>query len=220
LEVSAAPVVDHILSRGTRLAVVSTIPTGPAMAEQFLDATQSYHLKTGLQVTNLGYLAGGPAGILSFAIDPVMAVALTVGGDPAWETSALEGVSRLEDFSALIILTDNADTGRAWIEQARAAIDHGTPTDFSDDTPILMILSAQAEPLIRPYFDSGQIQGLVTGMAGGKAYEQSYSIPGLARRYWDSFGLGTLAAEIMIATGCAWGVIKAWRGRKNTGGKV
>jgi hypothetical protein len=208
LEASAAPVIDHILYRGNRLALVSTSPTGPALAERFLASTQSYHLQTGLEYTNLGYLAGGPAGILSFATDPVTAASLTVGGEPAWETAALLGVSRLSDFGAIIVLTDNADTGRIWIEQTRATI---------GDTPLLMIISAQAEPMIRPYFDSGQIQGMVTGLMGGKAYEQSYAVPGLARRYWDSFGLGMLAAVIMIAAGGAWSAVNAWRSRRKGG---
>lgn len=208
LEASAAPVIDHVLFLGARLALVSTAPTGPALAEQFLESTQPYHLETGLQYTNLGYLAGGPAGILSFATNPVAAARLTVDGDPAWETPALQGVSKLSDFAAVIILTDNADNGRIWIEQTRT---------FIGGTPLLMIISAQAEPMIRPYYDSGQIQGMVTGLVGGKTYEQSYAAPGLARRYWDSFGLGALAAEIMIAVGSVLGAIMAWRARKKTG---
>jgi len=36
-----------------------------------------------------------------------------------------------------------------------------------------MVISAQAEPMIRPYFDSGQIKGLVSGLSDAKIYEQS-----------------------------------------------
>jgi hypothetical protein len=205
LEAAAAPVIDHILYRGNHLALISTAPTGPALAEQFLTSTQKYHLDTGLMYTNLGYLAGGPAGIQLFASDPVSAVTLDMDGEPAWGTPALQGVTRLSDFAALILLTDNADTGRIWIEQTGAAI---------GETPFLMIISAQAEPMIRPYFDSGQIQGLVSGLVGGKVYEQNYGTPGLARRYWDSFGLGTLAAEILIVIGSIWGVFTVWRSRR------
>ncbi len=205
LQAAAAPVIDHILYRNSRLALLSTSPTGPALAEQFLVSTQKYHLDTGLLYTNLGYLAGGPAGIRLFASDPHAAVTLDVDGSPAWGSAALQGVGQLSDFAALILLTDDADTGRLWIEQTRAAL--GT-------TPLLMIISAQAEPMIRPYFDAGQIQGLVTGLAGGKAYEQTYAAPGLARRYWDSFGLGTLAALIIISIGGAMGALASWRARR------
>ena len=50
----------------------------------------------------------------------------------------------------------------------------------SSGKPMLMVISAQAEPMIRPYYDSGQLQGLVTGLAGGKAYEEIINRPGAA----------------------------------------
>jgi hypothetical protein len=205
LQASAAPVVDRMLFLGARLTLISTTPTGPALAEQFLKFTQVYHLQTGMQYANLGYLPGGPAGVYYFANSPQVAAPLTVDGSLAWETSALQGVGRLSDFEMLVILTDNADTGRAWIEQTQS---------FIGDTPILMVISAQAEPMIRPYYDSGQIQGLVTGLVGGKTYEQSFGTNGLARQYWDSFGTGILAAVILIAIGGSVGATQAWHTRK------
>lgn len=204
LEAAAAPVIQHLVFQGARLALISTNPTGPALGEQFLQATQNAFPEKDLIYTNLGYLAGGPVGITAFANEPTEAAEFTVRGDQAWQTPSLRGVSLLSDFGAVIILTDNADTGRLWIEQTRNKI---------SDTPIVMIISAQAEPMIRPYLDSGQIQGLVTGLVGGKVYEQAYATPGKARLYWDSFGFGILAVEIMIVVGGLWGVIHYVRGR-------
>ncbi len=211
LTASAAPVISTILLRGTRVALISTTPTGPALAEQFMESTQQDHLSRGTQVVNLGYLAGGPVGIQSFASDPLGTINLTMSGAPAWETLALQGVKQLSDFSAIIILTDNADSGRSWIEQTQADL---------GDTKLLLIISAQAEPMIRPYFDSGQVHGLVTGLVGGKTYEQSYNTPGLARDYWDSFGLSVLAVEMMVTAGSLWGVVKAWQNQKKNRGEA
>ena len=140
-----------------------------------------------------------------FASAPQAAAPLTVNGSPAWETASLHGVGQLSDFASLVVLTDNADTGRAWIEQTGS---------FLGETPLLMIISAQAEPMIRPYYDSGQVQGLVTGLVGGKTYEQSFGTDGRARRYWDSFGTGTLAAIFLIAAGGVVSAAQAWRARK------
>ncbi len=85
-------------------------------------------------------------------------------GQPAWGTGPLQGIQNLSDFAAVIILTDNADTGRNWIEQAGPRL---------GSTPMVMIISAQAEPMIRPYFDSGQLKGLVSGLSDAKIYEQT-----------------------------------------------
>jgi hypothetical protein len=73
--------------------------------------------------------------------------------------------------------------------------------------------------MIRPYYDSGQIKGLVTGLAGGKAYEQAneqaFQGVGLARRYWDAFSAGLFLAEVMILVGGLWSGIAAWRARRS-----
>jgi hypothetical protein len=194
----AAPIFDQLLSKGVRLIVVSTSPTGPLLANQFLEDTNlvniyQYSSKTDSHYLNLGYLAGGSAGIQYFAVSPRDAMLVDARGAriPA-DQSVLQGVQWLSDFRAVIILTDNADTGRGWVEQAGPHL---------GNTPIIMIASAQAEPMLRPYFDSGQVKGLVSGLVDAKAYEQIYARPGLANHYWGSLSLGTLAAELLIVLG-------------------
>ncbi len=207
LEAAAAPVIDRLLFTGARLTLVSSSPTGPILAESFLETTQAEHnYQSGQQYVNLGYLAGGPAGVLNFAADPPGAAPLTVSGLPAWELPPLLGVQKLSDFALMIILTDNADTGRTWIEQAGA---------YLGGRPVLMIISAQTEPMIRPYYDSKQVAGLVTGLAGGKYYAQAIERPNLADKYWDAFSLGMLVAVVTIFAGSLWSVISGWRARRS-----
>jgi hypothetical protein len=55
--------------------------------------------------------------------------------------------------------------------------------------------------MIRPYYDSGKIQGLVTGLAGGAAYENKIGRSGLASQYWDAFSLSLLVATLLILVG-------------------
>ncbi len=215
LEAAAAPVIDHLLVQGPRLAIISTSPTGPALAEQFLLETQASHqYKRGVQYVDLGYLAGGPTGVLGFASNP----RATSGADGDWDLPPLANVDELSDFALIIILTDNADTGRVWIEQTRAAIDNDTPA-YTDDTPILMAISAQAEPMLLPYYDSGQVQGIVTGLVGGKTYEETRDQSGLASGYWGAFSMATTAAVLLITGGAVWGALTSARARKNKTGE-
>jgi hypothetical protein len=215
LEAVAAPLVDRLQSKGARFTLVSTSLTGPALAKRFFDTTllvNSHQYLSEEQYVNLGYLAGGPAGISYFVSDPADAMPYTVNGTPAWGSQhlpPLQGILRLSDFAAVIILTDNADTGRNWIEQSG---------QYLGKTPMLMVVSAQAEPMIQPYFDSGQLKGLVSGLPDAKTYEQGYTRPGLAYHYWDSYSIGMLVAELLIAVGAAWSAFLAWRlRRKDTG---
>ena len=212
LEAAAAPLIDQLQFKGTRLTMVSTSPTGPALAERFFQTAllvNSHQYISGEQYVNLGYLAGGPAGISYFASAPAAAMPYTVNGDPAWATPPLQGVLHLSDFAAVVILTDNADTGRNWIEQT---------SQYLGKTPMVMVISAQAEPMIRPYFDSGQLKGLVSGLLDAKIYEQSYNRPGLAYHYWDSYSIGMLVAELLIVIGATWSAVVAWRARRSDTG--
>ena len=216
LEAAAAPLMDNLLLQGARLALISTSPTGPVLGEHLLhnssvsDVVAGHNYQPGEQYVNLGYLAGGPSGVQFFVNNPMAAARFTVEGKDAWQLKPLEGIQRISDFAALLILTDNADRGRIWIEQTDSRI--GT-------TPILMVISAQAEPMILPYYDSGQVKGLVTGLAGGEAYSQlfvrqdAHTSP--AQIYLNSFSAGTLVAEILIVLGALVSAVAGWgAGRK------
>ena len=102
-------------------------------------------------------------------------------------------MTSLSQFAALILITDNADSARAWIEQtasARGAI------------PFVVISSAQAAPMIQPYYASQQVNGLVSGLYGGALFEQNNAgRPGTARAYWDAYSIGMLLAMVLIVGG-------------------
>jgi hypothetical protein len=215
LEVAVAPVLEQLLANGSRLTIISTSATGPALAKRFLDnLLPNQNNESGDQIIDLGYLAGGPSGVLYFASLPAEAAPFTVNGLPAWKTDQtpgllpLAGIQNLSDFKAVLVLTDSADTARVWIEQAGPFLGH---------TPMAMVISAQAEPMVRPYYDSGQIKGLVTGLAGGTAYEQdlqrSYGLStqsaSLGQNYWSAFSSGLLVAEGLIVVGGLWGLLGA-----------
>ena len=220
LEAATAPLMDHLLLQGPRLALISTSPTGPALAERFLTdkiaspLVAGHNYQAGQQYVNLGYLAGGSSGVQYFAMNPAKAAPLTLDHQQAWQLPPLLGVQKLSDFAALIVITENADSGRVWVEQTGSTI---------GNTPILMVISAQAEPMILPYYNSGQIKGLVTGLAGGEYYGQTFVRPdaqtGLAHRYWNSFSTGILVAEIMIVIGALWSAFTGWRARRDEPGE-
>ncbi len=200
LEAAAAPVLDHLAIHGAKLATISTSPTGPALAERQMRVLQAAHAyQSGQNYVNLGYLPGGPAGILAFAQRPASA-----GGEAAWETPVLAATRELTEFAAIFIITDSVETGQQWIEQTSAR---------RGSAPLFLIVSAQAEPMLHPYYQSGQVSGMVTGLAGGASYEANLNRPGPARRYWDTFSLGLLVSVVLIVLGTGWSLVSTWMSR-------
>lgn len=214
MQQAAGAVMAHLMSKNARLAFVSTLPTGVLMNELLIAAqnkprTDSDQYHNGIQYADLGYLPGDAAGIQVFAQNPSVLGTDYQRGN-LW--SPIPGFDKnekkLSDFAAAIVLTDNPDTGRIWIEQAGPSL---------GSKPLLMVVSAQAAPMIRPYFESGQVQGMVSGLTGGALYETIAQHPdGNAGVYWDSYGAGMIAAELLIVVGGVWSLIQRLQTRRAT----
>ncbi|MGD2157986.1 MAG: hypothetical protein PVG32_14015, partial [Anaerolineales bacterium] len=201
MDASAAAVIDHLMLKGARLTLISTSPIGPVLAERFINRIQAKHdYSSDQQYTNLGYVPGGISGLLGFAQIPQRVTPLSFGGLDAWETQPLQGVMRLADFAMTVVITDNPDTARAWVEQVQPMF---------GDTPLVMVVSAQAEPLVRPYHDNStrQVDGLISSLTGGAAYEALINRSSLVRSYWDAFSAGLFIAIGSILVGGAYNLI-------------
>ncbi len=210
MQAVAAPLVNHLMLRGEKLVLLSTTPMGPALAERFLIESQSGHgYLVGEDYLNLGYLSGGISGILGFISNPHMIAVAPIKDVSIWDLPPLVNVNRYSDFSVIVILTDDVEKGRAWIEQSTVALD-------GVETPFLMAISAQAEPIIYPYYASGQVDGLVSGLSGGATYERMLGQDGAGRKYWDSYSVGLLLAVVLIAIGAMANFLVALRARQKT----
>ena len=194
MEAVAAAVVDHIMLRGAKVATVSTSPTGPALAEHFISRVEGEHGYTsGGQYVNLGYIPGGLPGLAAFARTPQWVVPNTLDGVPAWGTGPLQNVSRLSDFALVAVISDSPNTIQAWVEQVQPQL---------GGTPMVAVVSAQAGPMVRPYYarQSGQLSGLVSGLPDAAAYEVA-NRHNPARDYWDAFNIVLIVASSAILIG-------------------
>jgi len=141
---------------------------------------------------NLGYLAGGTVGLQALAEDPRATMPLNTNLDPAWEDTPLENIEKISDFGALIVITENADTARYWIEQVKPSL---------GETPLLVVISAQSAPMMQPYFDSGQVNGYIAGQSDGAAYEKLNGTEGSASTHFSTLQVSLLVVAILIFVG-------------------
>lgn len=202
VEAAAAPFVDRMLGLASpRVTVLSTSPTGAALAERFFAKTQARHnYRPGRDYVNLGYLPGGEMGIRAFAENPRAAMP-----SPQWESPAAQEARRFADYAAVLLLTDQAAAARAWVEQTEGR---------REGRPLLIVSSAQAAPMIQPYLLSGQVNGLVSGLHGGAAFEAFSGLGSPVRRYWDAYHFVLLFAVVTVVIGSLWNVIAAARSRR------
>jgi hypothetical protein len=197
LEVSAGPLLDQLaLSRHSTFEFVAMSPNGSALVDRLMFNTkiskpledQGLGYQLGVQYFNLGFLPGGSAGVLGFIKTPA---------------------NEFSKYATVILLTDNAETGRVWVEQLEAA------SPEIAGKPLLLVSSAQSGPMLQPYISSGQVDIMISGLYDAAKYELvNVSRPGTARSYWDAFGVGLMMAVLAIVLGSVWSVIMRIRERR------
>jgi hypothetical protein len=198
MEAVSGPLLDQIvLLSQPNLSFISTSPNGPALAERLMINTGIN--QAGLPYHNLGYLPGGAAGILGFMQSPA-------------QIAPLADVASFSEYAALVVLTDHAESGRVWVEQIHS---QKQADPALTNQPLLMVTSAQAGPLLQPYVSSRQITGMISGLSDAARYELvNNGRPGLARSYWDAFGIGLMMSVALIIIGSLWSLFTGMRARR------
>jgi hypothetical protein len=209
MEAVSAPVLNQIiLAHQPKLDLLATSPESAGLIERLLTSANINTPKTeenpnafgynlGDQYFNLGYLPGGATGILGFItqqyhIDPSAA-------------------AKFSDYDAIVLLTDHAESGRAWFEQLKVA---------EQSTPVILVTSAQTGPMLQPYVSSKQAAGMVNGLSDAARFEFVNAIPEtnrIARNYWDAFGVGIMMAILMIIIGSIGSLVSGFRARRASG---
>jgi hypothetical protein len=218
MDAATGAIVDHIMIKGAFLTLVSSLPTGPVQAEHLLakvNQAGNHQYSAPVQYINLGFVPGGPAGLLGFAEDPRKVIPSALSGEPTWEKEPLSRITSLADFAMVVVATEDPDTARAWIEQVQPTL---------NTTPMILVVSAQAEPLVRPYYQATprQIQGMVSGLVSGVAYENMLGRSGNTVAYWAPFSMGMLVAVLLILVGGGINVMAFLlaRGKESAGGEA
>lgn len=205
MDTAAYAVLDHLMLRGAALTLVSTSATGPLLAERFMQRLWPVHqYAEDEQYTNLGYVPGGPAGLASLGRNLSGTLPYTINGVFAWESSEgpgkppLQGIRTITDYPLILVLVDDVDVARAWVEQLQPYL-----SGPAAKTSLTMVTSAQVEPIVWPYYDANprQVHGFVSGVRGGASYARLSGREDTPGRYWNSYGIGLFVAALLILVG-------------------
>nr|CAI78541.1 hypothetical protein [uncultured Chloroflexota bacterium] len=203
MDLVANVLLSRLVEQGAYLVLASTNTAGPALSQRLLtslDDTLGSHYA---DAANLGYLPGGALGLAGLLQSPRQLLPYTLDDSDPWVITPLSEVNILADFSMVIVIANDADTARIWIEQTSKDLQAG-------NVPLLLVVSAQAEPLVRPYAegDAPQVKALLAGLPDSAAYEN------LATRYspgrheiWDAFSLILPIAALVIIIGSLGGAV-------------
>ncbi len=216
LEAAATPVLAQLIGKGVRLVAISTNPVGGDMAERLIEHARSGKTyREGTDYLNLGYLPGGTAALYAFARSPRAVLPSVLRYKNIWNSSILQKIKAANDFDLVLVITEDPDTARSWIEQVQPAL---------KTTPLVMVISAQAEPLVAPYYETArhQVGGIITGLESGVAYREmaGQSTTQKERGIWSSYSLITLTVVALMALGGLYAWILGLINRKHRPAEV
>jgi len=180
MEHVAAPIITHLAETQVELAVLSSYPEGAWLGERLITSALAYRPDENLQmiVKYLGYLPGGRIGLYNLAQSsqsPIFNGFINL--------EAVTEPADLGEYDQVIILVDSLQAARNWIELVATRI---------PEIPVNMISSSQEAAMLLPYFDSGQINGLVAGLYESSLYQASISDTSQTGSTWLSYQIGLL----------------------------
>ncbi|RIK40187.1 MAG: hypothetical protein DCC55_15830 [Chloroflexi bacterium] len=164
LDLLAIPLVAQLTAQRNQAIIVSLLPNGLASARRLFAQVTAPEVEVrplqlaaaDAQIVESAFLPGGAA-------LPLVAQDLATGLNVAPGVSAAGVMAAVAEGPALaILLAAQTEDVQQWLEQAQPL----------NQLPVVAFTSAAADPLLRPYLESGQLAGLVSGFDGAWAYHQ------------------------------------------------
>lgn len=185
-------VIEHLVQRGIRWVAVSFYPDGTLMHDRIVSGLEArgIELEYGIDYANLGFMAGDEAAIRTFALD-CLSIGTDTRGNKTANLPIMEGITDVRDFSFVHGFTQQDIGLVGWLRQAVDPMG----IDFALGIVGVMVPNAM------PYYNSGQLTGLLGGLRGAAEYETLIQQPGLAVSMMDAQSMGHLLIISFIVIG-------------------
>ena len=169
---------ENIFLNNHWITTIATNPNGVLISENILENAHlnvpSYNFEE--RYTNLGYLPGIGIGIQSFLSDPTKFSSVDLNLQ-IWDRPPHNMIKTVNDFDMVVLLTDNSENSKLWIEQINF---------LASETSFLVISTTQASPLLQPYLETNQVDGMLAGLMGGSAFDTlANTDTSTFARYWS-----------------------------------
>jgi hypothetical protein len=194
----------QLFDKHCRLVVTCLWPGGPGLVDNVVrDIAAEKHQRDGVDFVDLGFKEGREAVMVLMGQGIVNAFPRDYQGR---DTRTLPIMARVRDYSSFVMLV-NISGGypgtKEWVQQVQGRF----------HLPMVAGVTAVSAPEFYPYLQSGQLLGLLGGMAGAAEYEKLRNEKGTATRGMDAQSL----AHVFVAVCILLGNWVQWRKRKEEG---
>jgi hypothetical protein len=191
-------VMRHLMKRHLKFAIFAfNDPQGRELGQRVADSIQGqYGYEYGRDYVNFGYRPGDAVvPLLKAAVRDVPgAFRNDFRGTSLAQVPMMQGIKTVNDVGLIIEVTPSATIG-AWIQFYQRTGDKPIPTLFCP--------TAVMAPEAFPYLKSGQLQGMLNGLAGAIEYEVLTGEKGFGTRASASLSYAHLLIIVLIVLGNA-----------------
>jgi hypothetical protein len=101
------------------------------------------------------------------------------------------------DFDGVLILSDSFEGAQMWIEQLSALM---------PETPLNLLVTAQAGPMLHPYWESGQVSGMISGISEAAGLEAVWFEDDVVSLHWQAYQTGILILITLLVMGVIFNI--------------
>ena len=185
-------VLHHCFDRKLRVIAVTLVAEGLGITQSILEEVAAEHgAKYGDDFVFLGYKAGGEIVILGMGQDLRRTFDRDVHGNALAEMRVTRSITSLRDMSYVIDLAAGSPGVDEWLQYGQER--YGFP--FSAGVTAVMA------PDYFPFLQSGQMQGLLGGLAGAAEYEHLIGREGRAISGMRPQSVGHVIIIVLILFG-------------------
>ena len=183
----------QLLRKDCKVVVTVLWNAGPGLVEATLnDVAREFPGKRyGVDWVNLGYKAGDDAVMVLMGQGIKNAFPRDYRGNDTHTLPLMENVRDYSSFPLLVNISAGFPGTKEWVQQVQSRY----------HLPMVAGVTAVSAPEYYPYLQSGQLRGLLGGMAGAAEYELARGEKGTATKGMDAQSLAHLFVALCIVLG-------------------
>jgi hypothetical protein len=186
--------IRHLFRKNCRIIAIQLWPGGPPLVDRALhEIGDELGKKQGVDYVNLGYKSGNEVVMLAFGNSFSRTFPLDYSGTSVSQIPLMKQADNFDDVALMVNISAGYPGTKEWVQQAQGRY-HMKMVSGS---------TAVQAPEIYPYLQSGQVLGLLGGMAGAAEYEKSIGWPGSATKGMDAQSSAHVFVMFLILLGNA-----------------
>ena len=186
--------VRHLFRKNVRIIALQLWEGGPPLVDGILhEVGDELGKKYGVDYVNLGYKSGREAVMPSFGNSFSRTFPTDYSGTPVANLPLMAEADNFAKIALFVNISAGYPGTKEWVQQVQGRF----------NVKMVSGSTAVQAPEIYPYLQSGQVLGLLGGMAGAAEYEKSIGYPGPATKGMDAQSSAHMFVVFLILLGNA-----------------